>query len=52
MLIESLNRMKAHESSEAEGAAVSDDKTLIGLTDLCYDLLDMYINKAEYEELV
>jgi hypothetical protein len=33
-LVESLNRLKDHESSEKENSS-SDDKTLIGLATLC-----------------
>ena len=42
-LIESLARMKAHESTEKEESIISDDKTLIGLITLNNDLLHMFI---------
>ena len=52
MFIESLGRMKAHESTEREGTTVTDDKTLIGLIHLNNDLLDIYIENSSYDEIV
>ena len=52
MLVESLGRMKAHESSEKEGTSITDDKTLVGLINLNIDLLEVYITNSSYEELV
>ena len=51
LLIETLNRMKAHESSEKDAGA-SDDKTLIGLIDLNYELLHHFIARVDYDELI
>ena len=51
LLKESFIRLREHESTEIDSDS-SADETLIGLLILVKELLDCYIKKTEYEELI
>ena len=51
LLKEAFTRLRNHESLERDGDS-SQDSTLIGLLILVKELLDCFISKASYEDLI
>ena len=49
--MESFTRLKIHESSERDSGSVT-DSTLVGLIVLVKELLDCFINEADYDTVV
>lgn len=51
LLVESINRMKAHQSCEKQ-SSIFEDKILVGYISLVRELLPAFIEETEYENLI